>query len=111
MTMVKSALLAGISQQEQQAMRACLGVYEQSFRPEDVVYDFGDGRNMLGILTEGAAVVERIDRDGNRTILEHLEPGGVFGEMMMFKTVGRDSVVVRAVHPCRISFLRYGHSA
>ena len=106
MTMVKSALLAGISQQEQQAMRACLGVYEQSFRPEDVVYDFGDGRNMLGILTEGAAVVERIDRDGNRTILEHLEPGGVFGEMMMFKTVGRDSVVVRAVHPCRISFLR-----
>ena len=37
MTMVKSALLAGISQQEQQAMRACLGVYEQSFRPEDVI--------------------------------------------------------------------------
>ena len=104
--MVRSLLLEGVSPQEYQTMRACLGVHEQSFRPDDVIYDFGDGRGLLGIVTEGSAVVERIDREGGRAILEHLEPGGVFGEMMMFKAAGDDSVVVRAAAPTRVSFLR-----
>lgn len=104
--MIRSPLLEGVSPQEYQAMHACLGVYEQSFRPDDVIYDFGDGRGLLGIVSQGSAVVERIDREGGRAILEHLGPGGVFGEMMMFKAAGDDSVVVRAAAPTRVSFLR-----
>ena len=104
--MIRSPLLEGVSPQEYQTMHACLGVYEQSFRPDDVIYDFGDGRRMLGIVSQGRAVVERIDREGGRAILEHLGPGGVFGEMMMFKAAGDDSVVVRAAAPTRVSFLR-----
>ena len=104
--MIRSPLLEGVSPQEYQTMHACLGVYEQSFRPDDVIYDFGDGRRMLGIVSQGSAVVERIDREGGRAILEHLGPGGVFGEMMMFKAAGDDSVVVRAAAPTRVSFLR-----
>ena len=49
--MVRSLLLEGVSPQEYQTMRACLGVHEQSFRPDDVIYDFGDGRGLLGIVT------------------------------------------------------------
>ena len=104
--MIRSPLLEGVSPQEYQTMHACLGVYEQSFRPDDVIYDFGDGRRMLGIVSQGSAVVERIDREGGRAILEHLGPGGVFGEMMMFKAAGDDSVVVLAAAPTRVSFLR-----
>ena len=55
--MTDSPLLEGVSPQECQAMRACLGVYEQYFRPGDIVYDLGGGRNMLGVLTDGAAVI------------------------------------------------------
>ena len=104
--MIRSPLLEGVSPQEYQTMHACLGVYEQSFRPDDVIYDFGDGRGLLGIVSQGSAVVERIDREGGRALLEHLGPGGVFGEMMMFKAAGDDSVVVRAATPTRVSFLR-----
>ena len=86
-------------------MRVCLGVHEQSFRPDDVIYDFGDGRGLLGIVTEGSAVVERIDREGGRTILEHLEAGGVFGEMLMFENVAGDSITVVAERPCRVWFM------
>ena len=50
--MVRSLLLEGVSPQEYQTMRACLGVHEQSFRPDVVIYDFGDGRGLLGIVTE-----------------------------------------------------------
>ena len=104
--MTDSPLLEGVSPQECQAMRACLGVYEQYFRPGDIVYDLGGGRNMLGVLTNGAAVIERVDGKGERTILEHLEPGGVFGEMMMFRSAVDNSVVVRCAAPCCVSFLR-----
>lgn len=104
--MTDSPLLEGVSPQECQAMRACLGVYEQYFRMGDIVYDLGGGRNMLGVLTDGAAVIERVDGKGERTILEHLEPGGVFGEMMMFRSAVDNSVVVRCAAPCCVSFLR-----
>ena len=104
--MTDSPLLEGVSPQECQAMRAWLGVYEQYFRPGDIVYDLGGGRNMLGVLTDGAAVIERVDGKGERTILEHLEPGGVFGEMMMFRSAVDNSVVVRCAAPCCVSFLR-----
>ena len=104
--MTDSPLLEGVSPQECQAMRACLGVYEQYFRPGDIVYDLGGGRNMLGVLTDGAADIERVDGKGERTILEHLEPGGVFGEMMMFRSAVDNSVVVRCAAPCCVSFLR-----
>lgn len=104
--MTGSPLLKGVSARECQAMRDCLGVYEQHFHPGEVVYDLGEGREMLGVLTDGTAVIERVGREGERTILEHLEPGGVFGDMMMFRTAGDNSVVVRCAAPCCVSFLR-----
>ena len=102
--MVRSPLLEGVSPQDCQAMRNCLGVYEQRFQPGDVLYDFGDGRNMLGILMEGTAEIERIDAEGSRTILEHLQPGGVFGEMLMFQNVLGDSIDVSCEKSCSVWF-------
>ena len=57
---------------------------------------------MVGVLTQGAAVIERIDHQGSRTILERLERGGVFGEMLMFENVAGDSITVVAEVPCRV---------
>ena len=87
-------------------MRACLGVHEQSFRPDDVIYDFGDGRGLLGIVTEGSAVVERIDREGGRAILEHLEPGGVFGDVLGGSSLS-SPVTVMASAPCEVLLMPY----
>ena len=57
---------------------------------------------MVGVLTKGAAVIERIDHQGSRTILERLDEGGVFGEMLMFENVVGDSITVVAEEPCRV---------
>ena len=101
-----SPLFRGISDGERKEMRACFGVVERTFRTDDVIYDFSDGRNMIGILQSGTAVVERIDEKGSRTILEHLGPGGVFGEMLMFENVAGDSIRVICEKPGRVCFLR-----
>ena len=104
--MVRSPLLEGVSPQEYQTMRACLGVHEQSFRPDDVIYDFGDGRGLLGIVTQGSAVVERIDREGSRAILEHLEPGGVFGDVLSGSSLASPVTVMASV-PCEVLLIPY----
>ena len=72
-----SPLFRGISEESQQAMRTCFDMREVSFRADEVIYDFGAGRNMVGVLAEGAAVIERIDQQGSRTILERLRAEGL----------------------------------
>ena len=91
-----SPLFRDISEESQQAMCTCFDMREYTFRPGEVVYDFSEGRNMVGVLTKGAAVIERIDHQGSRTILERLDEGGVFGEMLMFENVVGDSITVVA---------------
>ena len=97
-----SPLFQDISEESQQAMCACFDIREYSFRAGEIIYDFSEGRNMVGILAQGAAVIERIDHQGSRTILERLDQGGVFGEMLMFDNVAGDSITVVAEQSCRV---------
>jgi len=96
----------GISAEECDRMMVCFGVTSERFSPDDVIYDFDAGRDMIGILDGGSAVVVRLDAKGGRTILEHLEPGGLFGEMLMFENVTGDSVQVICERACRVWFMR-----
>ncbi len=105
----RSPLFEGISAESRAAMKICFGVREQRFRTDEVIYDFSAHRDLIGVLAEGSAVVERIDRQGSRTILEHLETGGVFGEMLMFENVAGDSITVVAERPCRVCFMAASH--
>lgn len=102
-------ILEGISPDEVEQMRVCFGVREERFRADTVIYDISEGRGELGLLTAGSAVIQRIDRQGGRTILEHLPTGSVFGEMLMFENVAGDSITVVATESCRVWFMSAEH--
>ena len=102
-------ILEGISPDEVEQMRVCFGVREERFRADAVIYDISEGRGELGLLTAGSAVIQRIDRQGGRTILEHLPTGSVFGEMLMFENVAGDSITVVAAESCRVWFMSAEH--
>ena len=102
MDIIKTPILEGITPEEQEQMRVCFGVREEAFRAGETIYDFSEGRKYLGLIAHGSAVLQRIDRQGGRAILEHLESGGVFGEMLMFENVAGDSITVVAEEPCRV---------
>ena len=106
MESVKSPIFAGISWDERHCMRDCFGMREQDFRAEDVIYEFDAEGGTIGILTKGSAVLERIDENGSRSILEHLETGGVFGEMLMFDNITGDHIAVVCEKPCQVWFMR-----
>lgn len=106
MESVKSPIFEGISWDERHCMRDCFGMREQNFRSEEVVYEFDSASGVIGIITEGTAVLERIDENGSRSILEHLGTGSVFGEMLMFANVAGDHIAVVCEKPCQVWFMR-----
>ena len=106
MESVKSPIFEGISADERHCMKACFGMREQNFRPEEVVYEFDAEGGVIGILTEGTAILERIDENGSRSILEHLGTGSVFGEMLMFANVAGDHIAVVCEKPCQVWFMK-----
>ena len=104
MTIPQTPVFDGISVEECRRIYDCFGVQERCFKPEELIYDFDTGRHTIGVLATGSAIVERMDRRGDRTILEHLEPGGVFGAMLMFQNVLGDSVCVSCEKTCCVWF-------
>ena len=73
-----SPLFRDISEESLQAMCACFDMREYTFRPGELVYDFSEGRNMVGVL---------------------------FGEMLMFENVSGDYITVVAETPCHVWFM------
>ena len=61
----------------------------------------------IGVLLSGSADLVRLDADGNRTILETLEEGGVFGEVLAFSGAGGDSIFLECRRDCRVLYLDY----
>ena len=76
MTIPQTPVFDGISAEECRRIYECFGVQERCFKPEELIYDFDSGRRTIGVLATGSAIVERVDQRGDRTILEHLQPGG-----------------------------------
>lgn len=106
MASVNSPIFAGISDHELQCMRHCFDMHDQHYQSEDIIYEFSDNQDNLGILVKGSALIERIDEQGNCSILEHLTDGSVFGEKLMFANIMDDRIAVICEKPCLVWFIR-----
>ena len=89
----RSPLFENISYQEYCRMLTCFQAVQRTFRPDELVYDFGSPKNdAVGIMERGEAALIRIDEDGVSTVMEELGPGGVFGRTLAFSGTARDSL-------------------
>ena len=79
MNFSKISLFEGIREQECQSMMDCFGVQLRQFGAGQTIFEYGSGNDQVGILQNGKASLVRMDQEGSRTVLEHLEPGSVFG--------------------------------
>ena len=107
MNFSKISLFEGIREQECQSMLDCFGVQLRQFGVGQTIFEYGSGNDQVGILQNGKASLVRMDQEGSRTVLEHLEPGSVFGEMMAFPCVGTDRIWVQCDGDCTAAFIRY----
>lgn len=104
----RSPLFENISYEEYQRMLTCFQAVHKSYRPDEVIYDFGEsGQNAVGIIEKGQAELIRIDEDGIATVLEELGVGGVFGKNLAFAGAGGDSLEVVSRGGCEVLFIDY----
>lgn len=106
----KSPLFQNISYEEYLRMFTCFQAVERSFRPEELIYDFGGSQHdAVGIVEHGRASLIRIDESGTSTVMEELGPGGVFGRTLAFASSERDSLEIVSRTPCEVLFIDYRH--
>ena len=62
---------------------------------------------MIGVLLSGSAALLRLHADGNRTVLESMDEGSVFGEELAFTGFRDGSALIECREDCRVIFMRY----
>ena len=107
MQTVRSQLFEGITNEECAWMFQCFGAREAGYEAGALISEFDGEQNAVGVLLSGSADLVRLDADGNRTILETLEEGGVFGEVLAFSGAGGDSIFLECRRDCRVLYLDY----
>jgi len=98
-----------ISEEDLERMKACFRMRQVRYVGGEQICEYGDGSREVGVVIEGAVQLVRIDIGGNRTILEHLEPGGIFGEVLSFAMNDADSVGVICERECTVLYMEYDH--
>ena len=98
-----------ISEEDIERMMRCLRARQCSYESGELICEYDGAGREVGVLISGTAQLARIDYSGVRTILEHLERGSVFGEVLSFSARNGDSVSVACETPCRVLFLDYSH--
>lgn len=103
------ALFYDITDQEVEAMIHCFRMRRCQFQAGQTICTYGENAGEVGVLTRGEAELVRLDYGGNRTILERLETGGVFGESLAFTPLLGDCVEVVSAGGCEVLFMEYSH--
>jgi len=109
MSIPGSTLFMGISEAEYDAMLHCFETYEQSYSSGALIRTFDDRSRSVGILQSGRADILRLDADGGKTVLEQLEEGSIFGEMLAFSGAEQENICVVCTQSCQVLYIDYEH--
>lgn len=101
-------LFEGISEADLERMIACFGARIKSFKEGEVVCDYSDTGDDVGVMLEGSAAMIRTDENGEVAVMELFSAGDIFGEVLAFSNAAGDSVRVVAESEAEVMFIKYG---
>ena len=103
-------IFQGISDADLEKMLVCFQAqFRHSFVGETLL-TYANHFEKMGVMINGEADLVRFDQDGNRTLIEHLMPGDVFGEMfaVAFRP-DKEELALVASKDCEYLFIDYSH--
>lgn len=103
----QNPLFHNISKEEFTSMQLCLGAREYSYAAGETICTYGESFHSLGILASGTASVIRFEKNGSRTILEHLRKQDIFGDILAFQNPQYECILVVSSTPCQVMFIDY----
>ena len=101
----QSPLFAGIEERDLSPMLGCLGAKERQYKKGSSIFSEGEPAVYIGLLCSGAAQIERIDYNGNRTIVSVVDSGELFAESFACAGVERLPISVTATEDCAVILL------
>jgi len=108
--LAKMPLFKGIGMEELKEMLQCLALAPCEFQKNEYIAITGDpmrngAQRGIGIILTGNAVVLKENAAGDRVIMAVLQPGDMFGEMVVFAGKDRWPASVYTQEPSIITFL------
>lgn len=109
MSYIHSEIFKGITEDEYKSMLKCFNPVRRSFKAGELIYDYGNGMDCIGIVQNGAVIIVRIDKNGNRDILESISENSVFGDVLSFYNSEDDVVSAVCAQDCEVMFIDFYH--
>lgn len=103
--LAKTRLFKGIEPKEIEEVLHCLDASTRKYSKGDIIYSAGTVVKKIGLLLSGTAAIESNDIWGNRSILDSLKAGSIFGENYAFLADEPLMVNVVANRDCEILFI------
>lgn len=93
--LTKTNLFRGTTEHEAEAIMKCLSASTKTFHKGETIFRVGDVIDRIGMVLDGSVNIESDDIWGNRSILDHIEPGFIFGET--YACIGGEPMLVSAM--------------
>ena len=79
----RTKLFAGVNEEEISTMLSCLDAKLGTYKKGEYVYRQGERINHITVLVDGSLHIQRDDYWGNRSIINRIDVGEMFGEAYM----------------------------
>ncbi len=100
-------LFDGIGHDELRALLSCLTATQRQYEKGSYIFAAGDAVTTVGVVLAGGVNILKEDFWGNRSILAHIEPGGLFGEAFSCAQVDKLPVSAAATEKAFILLIDY----
>lgn len=100
-----SPLFRGILASEIADMQSCLHFREKEYKKSEIIYHAGDQVRDIGLILLGSVSIEHDDIWGNKSILDTVGPGQIFGETYACVPNSPLLISVVAATDCSVLFI------
>lgn len=101
----KCLLFRGVTDAELSAMLPCLGARITQFDRGNFIMTEGEAARYVGVVLSGSVHIIREDYLGNKSIIEGVEPSGLFGESFACAGVSSIPISVIAAEPAQVMLI------
>ena len=102
---VETPLFADIDSDNFDSMMKCLNPRINSYKKNDYITVSGNEFNSIGIILEGKAMISKVNPAGDRVVLNALNPGDIFGEIIVFSNKDKWPATIQAQNESMVFFL------
>lgn len=106
---IDNEVFYGVSADEYDQMMMCFKPIIKRYKSGELINNYQNKINNIGIVEYGQVSIIRIDKNGNRSILESVEKNDVFGQVLSFYGTDGDGVYAICSENCQVMFIDFCH--